>query len=217
MAPKTTAANGASTILADALSSFSKAAHQALVTVEEKAKSDVARAHADVHDLRRERDEVVRSLHAYELQVKECECRAEGWKTSVEKSELTIKHQVETIAQLRDESQQWKNQLLRFEDASRREIQDWKDQYQRAEIERIRLSARLDELIAEQLHVRVVVRRTYQALTKLSVEHTCQRKEPRVRNAGSCTNETLCVFCATGTREGYTPLERSSRPRADIC
>ena len=85
---------------------------------------------------------------------------------------------METIAQLRDEPQQWKNQLLRFEDASRREIQDWKDQYQRAEIERIRLSARLDELIAEQLHVRVVVCRTYQALTKLSVEHTCQRKEP---------------------------------------
>jgi hypothetical protein len=66
---------------------------------------------------------------------------------------LQIKHQAETIAQLKEETQQWKNQLLRFEEASRGEIQDWKEQYLRAEQERVRLSARLDELVAEQLEV----------------------------------------------------------------
>ncbi len=63
--------------------------------------------------------------------------------------------------QLRAESSQWKSQLLRFEDASRREMQDWKDQYQRAEQERQRLSSRVDELLAEQLKVRVYSHRPY--------------------------------------------------------
>lgn len=67
-----------------------------------------------------------------------------------------IKHQTETITQLREEASQWKNQLLRFEETSRREVQDWKEQYLRAEQERFRLSARLDQLIAEQLEVRLL-------------------------------------------------------------
>ncbi len=65
-----------------------------------------------------------------------------------------IKHQAETIAQLRAEVQQWKTQLNRLEESSRQEIEGWKDQYRRAEHERTRLSARIEELIAGQLAVR---------------------------------------------------------------
>ena len=51
---------------------------------------------------------------------------------------------------------QWKNQLTRLEEASKREIRDWKEQYLRAEQERSRLSSRIDELVAEQLQVCLV-------------------------------------------------------------
>lgn len=49
---------------------------------------------------------------------------------------------------------QWKSQL----ETARRELQDWKDQYLRTEQERSRLSSRVDELMAEQLQVRIRVR-----------------------------------------------------------
>lgn len=48
---------------------------------------------------------------------------------------------------------QWKSQL----ETARRELQDWKDQYLRTEQERSRLSSRVDELMAEQLQVRIRV------------------------------------------------------------
>lgn len=48
---------------------------------------------------------------------------------------------------------QWKTQLTRLEESSRQEIDDWKEQYRRAEHERTRLSARIDELITGQLAV----------------------------------------------------------------
>lgn len=67
---------------------------------------------------------------------------------------MQIEHQNETIAQLREEASQWKGQLLRYEETSRREAQDWKEQYLRAEQERIRLAARVDELVTDQLAVR---------------------------------------------------------------
>ena len=44
---------------------------------------------------------------------------------------------------------------MRFEESSKQEIQDWKEQYLRAEQERVKLSARLDQLIAEQLEASV--------------------------------------------------------------
>ena len=65
-----------------------------------------------------------------------------------------IKHQAETITQLRSEVQTWKTQITRLEESSRQEIDSWKEQYRRAEHERARLSARIEELIAGQLAVR---------------------------------------------------------------
>ena len=81
-------------IIADALSSLTKAANLAvsipsrifsrlfaysypqLATVEEQAKSDIAQA-------RRERDEAVKALHDIQLQEKEWQRRVDGWQVSV--------------------------------------------------------------------------------------------------------------------------------------
>ncbi|CCM04121.1 uncharacterized protein FIBRA_06282 [Fibroporia radiculosa] len=140
-----------SSIISDALGSLSKAANLALATIEDQARTDVARANAEASDGRRERDEALKALHALRLEEKEWERREEAWKAAVDKSELTVKHQTETITQLRGEALQWKTQLLRLEESSRQEIGDWKEQYLRAEQERCRLSSRIDELVAEQL------------------------------------------------------------------
>jgi hypothetical protein len=67
---------------------------------------------------------------------------------------MQIKHHAETIAQLRYESEQWKQQCLRLEDTSRQEATSWKEQFLRVEQERYKLATRVDELIGEQLSVR---------------------------------------------------------------
>lgn len=53
------------------------------VTVEEKAKADIARAAADAEAARRERDEAIRALHDGELKLKDWQRRAEAWNASV--------------------------------------------------------------------------------------------------------------------------------------
>ncbi|KAI0923140.1 hypothetical protein AcV7_005731 [Taiwanofungus camphoratus] len=140
-----------SSIISDALNSLSKAANLALTTIEDQARTDVARANADAVEARRERDETRTMLHTIQLEQKEWERREEGWKAAIDKSDITIKHQAETIARLRAEAAQWKTQKLRLEETSRQESLDWKEQYFRAEQERCRLSHRVDELVAEQL------------------------------------------------------------------
>lgn len=65
-----------------------------------------------------------------------------------------IKHQTETITQLKAEVQQWKAQLARIEETSRQEVESWKEQYRRTEHERARLSVRLEEMLAGQYAVR---------------------------------------------------------------
>ncbi|KAI0753894.1 hypothetical protein BC629DRAFT_1598564 [Irpex lacteus] len=148
MAPKASTSNNTpSAILADAVNAFTKAASLAFAAVEEEAKIEVARAQAEVADMRREHSKNMKFMNKTQLQEKDWERQGEMLKTSLEKSELTIKHQAETIVQLRDEVMQWKSQL----ETARRELQDWKDQYLRTEQERSRLSSRVDELMAEQL------------------------------------------------------------------
>jgi hypothetical protein len=48
-------------------------------------------------------------------------------------------HQAELVAQLRQESQQWKDQCLRLDEALRGEIKAWKDQFLRVDAEHTRL------------------------------------------------------------------------------
>ncbi|RPD62717.1 hypothetical protein L226DRAFT_568572 [Lentinus tigrinus ALCF2SS1-7] len=133
--------------VSDALANLTKAATVAFNVVQgaqEQAQEEAAR-------LREERDDALKALQEAQLDAKDLEVREEGWKAALDKSDLTIKHQAETIAQLRAEIQQWKTQLNRLEESSRQEIDGWKEQYRRAEHERTRLSARIEELIAGQL------------------------------------------------------------------
>ncbi|KAI0769914.1 hypothetical protein C8Q74DRAFT_1448635 [Fomes fomentarius] len=133
--------------VSDALANLTKAATAALTAVHGAHEQ----AHEELARLREERDDAVKALHDVQLDAKDLEVRQEGWKAALEKSDLTIKHQTETITQLRAEVQQWKTQLSRLEDSSRQEIEGWKDQHRRAEHERSRLSARIEELVAGQL------------------------------------------------------------------
>ncbi|KAM5538714.1 hypothetical protein V8D89_007743 [Ganoderma adspersum] len=133
--------------VSDALTNLSKAATVALNAVQ--GAHDQVYLEAD--RARVERDDALKALHDAQLDAKDLEGREERWKAALDKSDLTIKHQAETITQLRSEVQTWKTQLTRFEESSRQEIDSWKEQYRRAEHERARLSARIEELIAGQL------------------------------------------------------------------
>ena len=62
-----------------------------------------------------------------------------------------MNHHLETIAQLRQEAAQWKDQCLRLEETSRQEATSWKEQFLRADQERSKLAQRVEELVAEQL------------------------------------------------------------------
>ncbi|KAI0771205.1 hypothetical protein BD413DRAFT_551911 [Trametes elegans] len=138
------AASSSSNPVSDALTNLTRAATAALTSVQERAQEDVIQARA-------ERDEALKAFQEAQLEAKDLELREGSWRAALEKSDLTVKHQAETIAQLRNEVGQWKTQLTRLEESSRQEIEDWKEQYRRAEHERSRLSTRIDELIAGQL------------------------------------------------------------------
>ncbi|KAI0357466.1 hypothetical protein OH77DRAFT_1422324 [Trametes cingulata] len=137
-------ASTSSSSASDALTNLTRAATIAFTAVQEQAQAEIAQARA-------ERDDAIKALHEAQLDAKDLDLREEGWRAALEKSNLTIKHQAETIEQLRNEVDQWKTQLTRLEESSRQEIEDWKEQYRRAESERARLSARLDDLVAGQL------------------------------------------------------------------
>ncbi|OJT08152.1 hypothetical protein TRAPUB_948 [Trametes pubescens] len=139
-------ASSSSNPVSDALTSLTRAASVAFNAVQEHAQTDIAQARA-------ERDDALRVAQEARLDAKDLELREEGWRAALDKSDMTIKHQADTIAQLRNEVEQWKTQLTRLEESSRQEIEDWKEQYRRAEHERARLSARIDELITGQLAV----------------------------------------------------------------
>nr|VWO94905.1 Membrane fusogenic activity [Ganoderma boninense] len=139
--------SSSSVSVSDALTNLSKAATVALNAVQ-GAHDQV---YVEAERARAERDDALRALHDAQLDAKDLEGREERWKAALDKSDLTIKHQSETITQLRSEVQTWKTQLTRLEESSRQEIDGWKEQYLRAEHERARLSARIEELIAGQL------------------------------------------------------------------
>ncbi|KAL5501347.1 hypothetical protein ACEPAH_8607 [Sanghuangporus vaninii] len=127
--------------VSNAVAVFLKAANHALSSVEETNKEEVRRAIQDVREAQRERDELRRErdallkeklTSAVELEASKGE--SERWRAAAEKSEWMINHQAETITQLRLEAQQWKDQFMRVDD------------------ERLRLSARNDELVSQQLY-----------------------------------------------------------------
>ncbi|THH28267.1 hypothetical protein EUX98_g5923 [Antrodiella citrinella] len=196
-------------ILSDALGVFTKAANLAVATAEKQSAAEVARANVEAEEARRERDEAVDAMNAMRLDKKEWQRRVEGWKSSVDKSDMTIEHQNETIAQLREEANQWKGQLLRYEDTARREAQDWKEQYLRAEQERIQLAARVDELVNEQL--------AWNTHTNAHNAAYASRSHPDMPNvAGPSTSRTPRQKTAD-VRMDDTPTTRpSAAPRASM-
>ncbi|THH06876.1 hypothetical protein EW145_g3774 [Phellinidium pouzarii] len=128
-----------------AISSLLKAANHAFTSVEEASKVELKRAMQIERDAQRERDELRRNEFIRErealllekmnvaVELESLKSEAERWKAATEKGEWMINHQAETIAQLRREAQQWKDQFMRVDE------------------ERLRLSARNDELVSQQL------------------------------------------------------------------
>ncbi|KAH9933201.1 uncharacterized protein BXZ73DRAFT_77362 [Epithele typhae] len=131
----------------DALASLTKAATVALTAVQGVQEQ----SNAELLHLRSERDDAVKAMHKAQLDAKDLEVREKGLRTALDKSEFTAKHQAETITQLRAEVQQWKTQVARLEDSSQQEIDNWKEQYRRADHERARVALRLEEIVAGQL------------------------------------------------------------------
>ncbi|KAJ8595244.1 hypothetical protein M405DRAFT_878313 [Rhizopogon salebrosus TDB-379] len=140
-----------SVILTDALASLNKAVNIAFASIQDQARQEVTHASTEGREARRERDEAVKALHECKLEEQAWRQEAGVWKAAVEQAELTIKHHLDTISQLRHEAEQWKQQCLRLEDTSRQEAMSWKEQFLRVEQERYKLATRVDELIEEQL------------------------------------------------------------------
>ncbi|KAN0087535.1 hypothetical protein V8E55_006156 [Tylopilus felleus] len=140
-----------SAILSDALTSFSRAATLAFNAAQDQARKDATQATADAREARRERDDAVNALHSSRLEEQAWKQEAAVWKAAADQAELIINHHLETIAQIREEATQWKNQCLRLEETSRQEAVSWKEQFLRVEQERSKLSRRVEELVAEQL------------------------------------------------------------------
>ncbi|KAG2112207.1 uncharacterized protein F5147DRAFT_684272 [Suillus discolor] len=140
-----------SVILTDALASLNKAVNIAFTNIQDQTRQEVTQASTEAREARRERDEAIKALHELRLEEQAWKQEAGVRQSAVEQAELTIKHHAETIAQLRYESEQWKQQCLRLEDTSRQEATSWKEQFLRVEQERYKLATRVDELIEEQL------------------------------------------------------------------
>ncbi|KAI6030957.1 hypothetical protein F5J12DRAFT_888766 [Pisolithus orientalis] len=136
-----------SAVLTDALAAFGRAATLAITTAQEQAT-------AETREARRERDEAIKALHDCKLEEQAWKEEANTWKAAARQAELTIEHHLDTIAQLRQEATQWKEQCLRLEDNSRVEAVSWKEQFLRVEQERSRLAQRVDVLVSERLSVR---------------------------------------------------------------
>ncbi|KAI5983491.1 hypothetical protein EDD15DRAFT_2487596 [Pisolithus albus] len=137
-----------SAVLTDALAAIDRAATLAITTAQEQAT-------ADAREARRERDEAAKALHACRLEEQAWREEANTWKTAAHQAQLTIEHHLETIAQLRQEATQWKEQCLRLEETSRLEAVSWKEQFLRVEQERSRLAQRVDDLVSERFSVRL--------------------------------------------------------------
>lgn len=142
-----TMSSATSAVLTDALAAIDRAATLAITTAQEQAT-------ADAREARRERDEAAKTLHACRLEEQAWKEEANTWKTAAHQAQLTIEHHLETIAQLRQEATQWKEQCLRLEETSRLEAVSWKEQFLRVEQERSRLAQRVDDLVSERFSVK---------------------------------------------------------------
>ncbi|KAF9468520.1 hypothetical protein BDZ94DRAFT_1245556 [Collybia nuda] len=135
-----TASANPSELLTASLAALSKSAYQAFAEIENKARSEVARATVDACEARAERDKLKNTLHEFQLEGHSWKQEIHNCKAALKQAEITIAHQTETITQLRREANQWKDQS-----------RNWQEHFLRVEQERCALSTRIDELVAEQL------------------------------------------------------------------
>ncbi|KAF9644144.1 hypothetical protein BDM02DRAFT_3122355 [Thelephora ganbajun] len=133
-------------IISDAIASLTHAANVALSKSDEQAQAELSRALSDARMARNQRDEALNSLKTIESEQVNHKQQLDTWKTAVDQADSTIQHQADTIAQLRQENIHWRDQYARVE----KSCQEWKEQFMRVEQERIRLLARLEELLAQQ-------------------------------------------------------------------
>ncbi|KAG6841997.1 hypothetical protein C0991_004488 [Blastosporella zonata] len=129
-----------SSVLADSLAALSKSAHQAFAEVENQARQDVAKANSDAREARIERDKTLEALHATQLDGQVLQKEVASVQATLKQTELSVSHLKETIAQLRREATQWKDQS-----------RNWQEHFLRVEQERCSLSTRIEELVAERL------------------------------------------------------------------
>ncbi|GLB38407.1 hypothetical protein LshimejAT787_0502720 [Lyophyllum shimeji] len=134
------ASTNPSGLLAESLAALSKSAYQAFAEVENQARHDVAQAMSDSRDARLERDRALEALHAAQLEGQELQKEVASVKAALKQAEISIAHQKETIAQLRREATQWKDQS-----------RNWQEHFLRVEQERCSLTTRIDELVTERL------------------------------------------------------------------
>ncbi|KAF8073774.1 hypothetical protein FPV67DRAFT_1666523 [Lyophyllum atratum] len=127
-------------LLAESLAALSKSAYQAFAEVENQARQDVAQSTGDARNARLERDRALEALHAAELEAQGWQKEVASVKAALTQAEISITHQKETIAQLRREATQWKDQS-----------RNWQEHFLRVEQERCSLTTRIEELVAERL------------------------------------------------------------------
>ncbi|KAH0586266.1 hypothetical protein J132_11394 [Termitomyces sp. J132] len=132
-------ASSPSAVLAESLAVLSTSAHQAFAEVENRARQDVAKANSDAHAARLERDKALEAFRAAQLEAQELQKEVASTKATLNQTELSVSHQKETIAQLRREAMQWKDQS-----------HNWQEHFLRVEQERCSLTTRIEELASER-------------------------------------------------------------------
>ncbi|PFH53988.1 hypothetical protein AMATHDRAFT_778 [Amanita thiersii Skay4041] len=127
-------ANSPTSLLTDSINAFSRSALRSLKDLE----SQLAQAHAEAREARKERDDAVKQVHASQLETQAQKQDVLSYKASLAQAELSIAHQTDVITQLHREVNHWKEQA-----------RNWQEHFNRVEQERCALSTRLDELVTE--------------------------------------------------------------------
>ncbi|PPQ72307.1 hypothetical protein CVT24_004584 [Panaeolus cyanescens] len=136
-----------SSMLADSLAEFSRAAHKAFAELESQSRLEVTRALAETRSALSARDKALDDLHKGMLEVQSWKQESAASKSALIQAELTISHQTETIASHADTITQLKRELAQWKDQAR----NWQEHFLRVEQERCAISSKLEEVMSERL------------------------------------------------------------------
>ncbi|KAK7469401.1 hypothetical protein VKT23_003875 [Stygiomarasmius scandens] len=127
--------------IADSFAQFSKEIHRTLEEAERKAQQDIARSVADALEARNERDNSNRLLHEAQMEIQQWKQEVVSLNAQLKQAETTTAHHLETIALLKRECNQWRDQS-----------KNWQDHFLRVEQERCGLASKVEEL-NDKLHI----------------------------------------------------------------